>query len=150
MVLFIASLSPPLQSNHFFPAQGLCLRYKCEFPTGISKAVSEVFWAAWKSAALTLPPVTDGRQFFFSLSEFATPSIQLIGARQSNGDEIPPASVAAEFGWPVVVDERARLNATNLPILAEQLCAAEYEGFVACDASFRRVRGWFCFPLPPL
>lgn len=107
--------------------------------------MSEVFWSLWNASGLRLPSAHDGRQYFFSLSEFAAPTILLVGARSTDGAEVPPAPVAAEHGWPAIADERASVNVANVTTLAEQLCAAEYEGYILCDQHMNRVRIFAAF-----
>ena len=46
------------------------MRQKRPFPTGITEAVGEVFWSLWNASGLRLPAAHDGRQYYFSLSEF--------------------------------------------------------------------------------
>lgn len=124
------------------PAHGLCLRQNRPFPTGITEAVSDVFWRLWNAQRLRLP-AHDGRQYFFAVSEFARTPVTLVGARLADGSEVSSLSqIAAEHGWPVAADERASVAVDNIVTLVEQLNAAEYEGYVLCDPQFRRVRCW--------
>ncbi len=114
--------------------------------TRAGKTMAQTFWKIWHDLGLQLPPAEFvGWWFGF---EFMTPwnqvvvrhetsKIVAIGARGADGNEIWPTDLP--FGWPL---------ASSFPLAsledalhaAEQIPTAQGEGFVVCDANFRRVK----------
>jgi len=109
-------------------------------------SMAQGFWEIWHQLALPLPPDSFAGWWFGF--EFMTPWNQVvvrheiprivcIGARQPDGREVWSHDLA--FDWPVVasfplgsLDEVLRA--------AAQISPMHGEGFVVCDAQFRRVK----------
>lgn len=106
--------------------------------------MAQVFWEVWRDLQLPLPPAEfAGYWFGFELMtpwnqvvvQHQAPAIVVIGARNPAGQEVWPA--ALPFDWPRAASfPLASLEAVSLA--AAQIPKARGEGFVVCDADFRR------------
>ncbi len=114
--------------------------------TRTSKTMAQTFWEVWRDLGLQLPPAEFAGWWFGF--EFMTPWNQVvvrhqsskivsIGARRPDGTEIWPADLP--FDWPQVASFPIG-NLEDALRAAEQIPKASGEGFVVCDAEFRRVK----------
>lgn len=115
-----------------------------------------LFWDVWGRLGYQLPPEGEARRcYMFELTSRRHPivirhegeALALIGARDLGTlRELDPLVVAEERDWSAVrpLDLGAWAGsgplAERLRTAAQRLDASRHEGFVACDAAFRRVK----------
>ena len=109
--------------------------------------MAELFWRTFAALGYALPPVDAGRCYMLELLtpqnrivvQHATGRIVLHGVRRmSDLAELPPAS-AADLGWEIVgTHPLATLD--QILSAAAEIDPFRAEGYVVCDAAFRRVK----------
>ena len=111
-----------------------------------------LFWEIWRQEGYRAPPAEERRCYWFELTSRRHPIIvrypderlTLLGARDlTSGQELDPNVIAAELGWralPALFPEAGMALQRRLIEEAAALDASLQEGFVVCDAQFRRVK----------
>ena len=111
---------------------------------GISMA--KAFWEIWRDLELETPPESyAGWWFGFELMtpwnqvivRHPAPKIVCIGARKPDGNEVWSQELG--FNWPKVASH-ALSSLQDVLDAAEAIHPASGEGFVVCDAHFRRIK----------
>lgn len=114
---------------------------------------AELFWQLWERLGYCLPPSpAEGAPLRCYLFELATNRHQIVvrheadslvlhGARNLHTlEELDPVKVARDRGWQAPRVIEGLKGPEEVQTLAESLDPLRAEGYVACDAAFRRVK----------
>ena len=109
---------------------------------------AQLFWKTWADLRYSLPNTKDNRNYSFEMITpynriicvYKQPQIVLHGVRDLDTlQELEPERIAKQNGWECVKSYKMN-SLDDVVALANTLNPIDNEGFVACDAQFRRVK----------